>query len=61
MGRFHIDRKYAERLSEKAAAFAGETRSKKSLHTTFLTVYGLAESGYRHSAQSEIALDDLFE
>ena len=59
--RFSIDRKYAERLSEKAAAFAQETNSRKALHTTFVTIYGLAETGYRHSAQSEITLDDLFE
>ena len=59
--RFSIDRKYAERLSEKAAAFIKETGSRKALHTTFLTTYGLAESGYRHSVQSEITLDDLFE
>jgi hypothetical protein len=59
--RYAIVRKYAERLSEKAAAFARETGSRKALHTTFITIYGLAESGYRHSAQSKITLDDLFE
>ena len=59
--RFPIDHKYAERLAEKAAAFAQETGLRKALHTTFVTVCGLAESGYRHSAQSEVTLDDLFE
>lgn len=56
-----IDKKYAQMLSDRAAAFARETGSRKSLHTTFITVRGLAQSGYRHSAQSEATLDDLFD
>ena len=50
-----------ESLFRKLRVFAEETQTKKALHTTMITTYGLTMKGYRGSVQSEITLDDLFE
>ena len=47
-------------LLRKRQAFASETQTKKALHTTMVTTYGLTQSGYRGAVQSEITMDDLF-
>ena len=47
-------------LLRKRQVFAGETQTRKALHTTMVTTYGLTQNGYRGAAQSEISMDDLF-
>jgi hypothetical protein len=47
-------------LLRKRQAFASETRTKKALHMTMVTTYGLTQSGYRGAVQSEVTMDDLF-
>ena len=47
-------------LMRKKQAFLSETDTRKALHTTMVTTYGLTQSGYRGIVQSEIIMDDLF-
>ena len=47
-------------LLRKRQAFASETKTRKALHTTMVTTYGLTQNGYRGAVQSEIAIADLF-
>jgi len=50
-----------EALFRKMRVFAEETKTKKALHMTSITTYGLTQKGYRGGVQAEITLDDLFE
>ena len=47
-------------LHRNRQAFASETQTRKALHTTMVTTYGLTQNGYRGAVQSEITMDDLF-
>jgi len=40
--------------------FLAETGTRKAVHITMVTTYGLTGKGYRASVQSEVTLDDLF-
>jgi hypothetical protein len=47
-------------LQHKRMAFLAETRTRKAIHITMVTTYGLTDKGHRASVQSEVTLDDLF-
>jgi AAA+ ATPase superfamily predicted ATPase len=47
-------------LQNRRVAFLAETGTRKAIHITMVTTYGLTDKGYRASVQSEITLDDLF-
>ena len=57
---FVIDKNYNKVLQNKKWAFAEETRTKKALHTTMITTYGVKQNMYWHTIQSEITMEDLF-
>ena len=57
---FVINKEYAQLLASRREQFRQETRTDKTLHITIITAAGLAEKGYRHSAQSVVSLDHLF-
>jgi len=57
---YEISKADAARLEQKKAAFLAETKTRDALHITFVTTYGLAETGYRGIVQSEIDMNDLF-
>jgi hypothetical protein len=57
---FSIDKSYDLVLRNKRNAFASETKTRKAIHQTMITTYGLAHNEYRGSVQSEITFDDLF-
>ncbi|MDR1023245.1 MAG: AAA family ATPase [Prevotellaceae bacterium] len=58
---FTIDKKYDEVLRNKRAAFKYETKTRKSVHLTMITTYGVQHNAYWGNIQSEVAMDDLFE
>jgi hypothetical protein len=58
---FTIDRDYAERLRRKRNIFQEETGTRKALHQTLITTYGVTHNAWSNDIQSEILLDDLFE
>lgn len=47
-------------LHNKRVTFLAETGTRKAIHITMVTTYGLTEKGCRASVQSEVVLDDLF-
>jgi hypothetical protein len=55
-----IDARTDQDLQRKRAVFLAETGSKKAVHLTIVSTYGLTDKGYRASIQSEATLDDLF-
>jgi len=40
--------------------FETETRTKKAVHITMVTTYGVAQNTHSGIIQSEVTLDDLF-
>ena len=59
-GEFEITKQYDERLRERAEMFRSVTKTRKALHQTFITTYGLKKNMYSGTVQSEVILDDLF-
>ena len=57
---YNITKEYDHKLRDRAAAFARETKTKKAVHQTFITVYGLARNEYAYNVQSEVTAETLF-
>jgi AAA+ ATPase superfamily predicted ATPase len=57
---FAINRAYDQVLRERKATFVRETKTRKAVHTTFVTVYGLKKNEFSANVQSEVLADDLF-
>jgi len=47
-------------LQHKRNVFLAETGTRKAVHNTIVTTYGLANKGYQASVSSVVTLDDLF-
>lgn len=60
-GEFEITKSYDERLRERTEMFRSATKTRKALHRTFVTTYGVKKNMYSGNVQSEVVLDDLFE
>jgi len=58
---FTIDKDYDKILRERKWTFIEETETRKAIHTTLITAYGVKQNMYWHNIQSEVILDDLFE
>ncbi len=59
-GEFEITKQYDSHLRERAESFRSATKTRKALHQTFVTTYGVKKNMYSGNIQSEIRLDDLF-
>jgi AAA+ ATPase superfamily predicted ATPase len=57
---FSIDKQYDLALRRKAGVFAGETKTKKAIHLTMVTTFGVSPGIYNSVFQSEVTMDDLF-
>ena len=57
---FEISKKYDEELRERRELFRSISKTKKALHLTMITTYGLKQNSYSGMIQSEVILDDLF-
>ena len=57
---FVIDKEYDMKLRERRETFREETKTRKALHTTLVTTYGISRNAYIGEVQSEVTLDDLF-
>ena len=60
IGEFTIDRAYHAILCNKKAAFIAETKTRKAIHLTMISTFGVTQNEYRDSIQSEITMDELF-
>ena len=59
-GEFEITKQYDEHLRERAEMFRSASKTRKALHQTFVTTYGLKKNMYSGNVQSEVVLDNLF-
>mgnify|MGYP003404020218 CR=1 len=59
-GEFEITKQYDEHLRKRSELFRSATKTRKALHQTFVTTYGLKKNMYSGTIQSEVVLDDLF-
>ena len=57
---FVIDKKQDENLRNKRAAFIKETKTRKAVHITMVTTYGVKRNEYWNNIQSEVRMKDLF-
>jgi AAA+ ATPase superfamily predicted ATPase len=55
-----ITRSYDRELRHKLTLFAEETKTRKSLHLTLVTTYGLKRNEYFGRVQRVVTMDDLF-
>ena len=60
-GPFEIDRAYDLTLRGKIEVFRSETKTRKALHLTMITTYGVKPGKYAGIVQSEINIDKLIE
>lgn len=59
-GEFTISRAYSENLRNKKCRFIEETGTRKAVHITMITTYGVRHNEYWNDIQSEVTADDLF-
>ena len=57
---FEITKQYAEHLRERIGFFADITRTRKALHLTMVTTFGVKKSKHSSIVQNEVTMDDLF-
>jgi AAA+ ATPase superfamily predicted ATPase len=58
---YYLDASYDIKILQKRETFHQETATKKALHITMITSYGLEPSSYLGTIQNQITLDDLFQ
>jgi len=57
---FTLTAKDDQGLQNKRSAFLAETGTRKAIHITMVTTFGLTDKGHPASVQSEVTMDDLF-
>ncbi len=60
-GKFAIHKKDSLSLQNKVDALANSLKTKKAIHLTMITGYGLAPTEYSSMVQSEVVADNLFD
>lgn len=55
-----IDAEEDMRLRRRVSTFQRETGTKKAIHLTMITTYGLQPGGYADDIHSQVTMDDLF-
>lgn len=58
--KYTIDNQYAEHLRDRKAIFRHHTKTKASIHQTFITTFGVQPNSNYSEVQSEVLLDNLF-
>jgi hypothetical protein len=58
---YAISAKEEAQLRNKVTAFEAETRTKKAVHITMVTTYGIIQNIHAGIVQSEVTLDSLFQ
>lgn len=60
LSEFVIDSSYERKLRNKKAAFIDATNTRKAVHLTMVTTYGIRHNSHAGIIQSEVTIDDLF-
>jgi hypothetical protein len=55
-----ITKEYNDTLRTRYATFADKTKTRKTIHTTMITTFGVKHNMYWGNIQSEVKMDDLF-
>ena len=62
MFEFSIDKSYAENIRRKISAFKSGTKTKKAIHLTMITTFGLVNNEYAlNLVQNQLTMEELFE
>ena len=56
-----IDKDYEAQLRRRLSTFQHLTRTRKALHLTFVTTYGISPNSHSGDVQAEVTMDDLFD
>ena len=59
-GEYEITSAYETALRNKMDSFRRDTKTKDTLHLTFVTTYGLVRNSHASIARSQVTLDELF-
>jgi hypothetical protein len=59
-GEFTIDKKLDASLRQKRMLFKEETKTRKAVHLTMISTYGIKPNEYRGHIQSKITMNELF-
>ena len=57
---YEITKRYNDELQERKELFRSKTKTRKALHLTLVTTYGVKNNAYSGMIQSEVTMDDLF-
>ena len=57
---YQIDNEEDKNLRRRQSVFQQVTKTRKAIHTTMITTYGVAHNAYWNNIQSEVKMDDLF-
>ncbi|MBP9993538.1 MAG: ATP-binding protein [bacterium] len=57
---YSIDKDIHQDLINKRLTFLRETKTRKTVHTTMVTTYGVEHNAYWNDVQSEVTMNDLF-
>ena len=60
LSEYSIDAEYERDLRRKKTVFIDDTNTRKAVHLTMVTTYGLRQNTHSGVIQSEVTLDDLF-
>ena len=55
-----ITKEYNDTLRKRYAIFTDETKTRKTVHTTMITTFGIKHNMYWGNIQSEVKMDDLY-
>jgi AAA+ ATPase superfamily predicted ATPase len=58
---YSIDKDYNDILRKRRATFIEESKTRKTVHTTMITTFGINRNTYLGNVQSEVTMEDLFE
>jgi hypothetical protein len=61
LNEYAITKEYIAKLRNKIGSFRNETKTKKAIHLTMITTYGLKKNKYVGNVQNELTMDMLFE
>ena len=57
---YTVSKAYGDELRRKKAVFLAETNTKKAVHTTLVTTYGLMQNEYSAEVLFQLTMNDLF-
>lgn len=60
LSEFSINAEYERNLRNKKSVFIDSTKTRKAVHLTMVTTYGVRQNSHSGIIQSEVTLEDLF-